>query len=296
MPMKDINVDELNIAFFGTPDVAVYVLDELARVGILPTLIVTAPDKPKGRKLIVTPSPAKIWAEEHNLSIYQPEKLNGDAINTLAEEGPWDLFIVAAYGSLIPSEVLDTPKYGTLNVHPSLLPKLRGASPIQTAILEEDETGVTIMLVDEEMDHGPIVVQEKVIIPEWPPKASELQEILARKGGNMLAEIIPRWVTGTIETLEQDHGNATYTKKITKEDGEINLSDDAQKNFRKFQAYSIWPRTYFFTDLPADKAGKNGERMRVIITDAAIENGTFVIKKVIPEGGKEILYKQFLKK
>ncbi len=286
-----MNNSDTKIAFFGTPRVAVYVLDELKNAGIMPDIIITAPDKPAGRKLILTSPPAKIWAEKNFISIFQPKTLkDAGVIQTIKNEGPWDLFIVAAYGNILPKEILSIPRHGTLNVHPSLLPKLRGASPIQTAILEENETGVTIMLVDEEMDHGPIVAQEKVASweKEKLPKASELEETLTRRGGQILAEIIPKWIAGKVETNKQDHSNATFTKKITKEDGLINLSDDAEKNYRKIRAFNIWPRVYFFTE-------KNGKKMRIVITDAELKDGKLIIKKVIPEGKKEIPYDIFLK-
>ena len=281
--------NNLKIAFFGTPQVAVYVLEELKKMGITPDLIVTAPDKPAGRKLIITAPPAKIWGEENFISVFQPETLrDAAAVQAIKDEGCWDLFIVAAYGNILTKEILGIPKYGTLNVHPSFLPCLRGASPIQTAILESGETGVTIMLVDEEMDHGPIVAQEKVDIANWPPKASELEETLTRRGGQILAEIIPLWTAGKIKTQEQDHSKATFTKKITKEDGLLNLEDDPEKNYHKIQAFDVWPRTYFFAE-------KNGKQIRVIVTDAVLENGKLIIKKVIPEGKKEMSYEDFKK-
>jgi len=281
--------ENLKIAFFGTPQVAVYVLKELKKGGITPNLIVTAPDKPAGRKLILTPPPAKVWAEENFISTFQPKTLkNKDTIESIKDEGPWDLFIVAAYGNILPKEILEIPKYGTLNVHPSLLPRLRGASPIQTAILEENETGVTIMLVDEKMDHGPIVVQEKINISNWPPRASDLEEILTRRGGQILSEIIPKWINGKIKEKEQNHDDATFTKKITKEDGFIDLNDNPEKNYRKIRSFNIWPRAYFFIK-------HNNKKIRVIITDAEFSNGKLIIKKVIPEGKKEISYEVFLK-
>jgi len=281
--------ENLKIAFFGTPRLAVYVLNELKKAKMTPDIIITAPDKPAGRKLILTPPPAKLWAEENLISTFQPETLkNTDAIQAIKDEGSWDIFIVAAYGKILPKEILDIPKHGTLNVHPSLLPRLRGASPIQTAILEEKETGVSIMMVDEEMDHGPIVAQEKVTVPNWPPSAGELEEILARKGGKMLTETIPKWISGEIEAEDQNHDNATITKKITKEDGLIYLDDNPEKNYRKIQAFSIWPRAYFFTK-------HNGKKTRVIITSAELKDEKLIIKKVIPEGKKETLYGDFIK-
>ena len=283
---------DLNIAFFGSPQIAVYVLNILKENGIIPGLIISQPDKPAGRKLKLTPPEAKVWAEENNISIFQPETLKDkEIVQAIINEGPWDIFIVAAYGKIIPRAVLDIPKYGTLNVHPSLLPKLRGASPIQSAILEENETGVTIMLVDKKMDHGPILAQEKTPIEKiekWPPKTSKLEKITAEQGGRMLASVIPQWVAGKIKPQEQDHGTATFTKKITKQDGFIELDNDPEKNFRKIQAFDIWPRTYFFTE-------RNNKKIRVIITDAELIDGKLIIKKVIPEGKKEMDYQSFLK-
>lgn len=284
------NINDLNIAFFGSPQMAVYVLDALLARKIKPNLIISQPDKRVGRGLLLTKPPAKIWAEKNNIPVFQPNTLtNQEIVQTITNKGVWDLFIVAAYGKIIPKSILDIPKHRTLNVHPSLLPRLRGASPIQSAILEENETGVTIMLIDEQMDHGPIVAQQKTSIKNWPPKASELEKITGAQGGKMLAEIIPKWIENKIQTKEQDHTNATFTKKITKEDGLINLSEDPLKNFRKIQAFDIWPRAYFYT-----KSNLQGRKIRVIITSARLENKKLVIKKVIPEGKKEINYKNFL--
>ncbi len=284
------NISKLNIAFFGSPQFAVDVLDSLKENGIIPDLIITQSDKPAGRKLLLTPPEVKIWAEKNNISVFQPETLKKDegAIQTIIDKGPWDIFIIVGYGKIISGTVLDIPKYGTLNVHPSLLPKLRGTSPIQSSILKENETGVTIMLVDKKMDHGPILAQEKTPVENWPPKTSKLEKITAKQGGRMLAEVIPKWVIGNIKPQEQDHGAATFVKKITKQDGLIDLNDNPEKNFRKIQAFDIWPRTYFFTE-------RNGKKIRVVITDAAFTDGKLIIKKVIPEGKKEMDYESFLK-
>lgn len=268
----------MKIAFFGTDNFARIILDELKSKSITPSLIVTVPDSPKGRKLVMTPPETKLWAIENNIEYIQPEKLSKDLFN-----GDWDLFIVASYGKIIPKEVLDLPKYKTLNVHPSLLPKLRGPSPIETSILEESETGVTIMRLDEEMDHGPIIDQEVIDI-DWPPYSSELEKLLAHIGGRLLGDIIPSWISREIEEQEQDHELATYSKKISKKDAELNLEDSPDENLRKIRAYNVWPRAYFF---------KNNKR--VIVTKADIVGGELKIQKVIPEGGKEMYYDDYLK-
>lgn len=273
------------MVFFGTPLFAVWVLEELEKGGILPSLIVTAPDKPAGRKLLLTPSPVKVWAGEHGIRILEPKKLDTDFISALKTE-TYDLFIVAAYGKLIPQEVLNIPKRGVLNVHPSLLPQFRGASPIVTAILSgEKETGTSIMLLDEQIDHGPIVAQEHVDISDI-PKASELGERLARLGGVMLVDLIPKWVSGNLMPREQDHVRATYCGKIAKEDGLIDLSGDPEKNYRKIRAFDEWPRAYFFSE-------RKGQKIRVVIKDARLENGKLIITKILPEGKKEMDYVDF---
>lgn len=284
----DDTKNKLNMVFFGTPQIAVFVLEELEKAGILPTLVVTAPDKPKGRKMIMTPPEAKVWAENHSIPVMQPEKLTDKFIKRLEEsapEGGWDVFLTAAYGKFMPKSLLEMPRHGTLNMHPSLLPELRGANPIRGAILKDiKETGISIMVVDNEMDHGPIVAQEKVELSEWPPKASELEELLARKGGEVLAEVLSKWIEGEITSKEQDHGKATLTQKITKEDGLINLDDNPYQNLLKIRAYEGWPGTYFFVD---------GKRIKII--DAELKDGELRILRIIPEGKKEMDYETFLK-
>lgn len=284
-----ISNQRLRFAFFGTPEFAVIILDELEKAGFIPALVVTAPDKPKGRKLIVTPSEVKEWASKRNIAVLTPEKIRGNgAFAQALKNTDCDLFIVAAYGKIIPKEILDIPRNGTLNVHPSLLPKFRGSSPVESAILSDDtHTGVTIMLLDEEMDHGPIVAQREWRADNWPPKGSALTRDLAHAGGMLLAETIPGWMSG-ITAKPQDHAHATFTKKITKEDGLIDLSADPLLNYKKIMAYDEWPGAYFFTEY-------NGKKIRVRITDAHLEEGTLVLDRVVPEGKKEMRYDDFLR-
>ena len=175
--MKKEN-EKLNIVFFGTPKFSVQIMEKLKGNDLTPSLLITTPNKPKGRKLILTPPETKIWAEENKIKVLQPTKLKDPEFLKEMSANNWDLFIVASYGKIIPKEILDMPKYGTINVHPSLLPRLRGASPMQSAILSEDKTGVTIMLMDEEMDHGPILIQKDLEIDNWPPNIEELEEKL----------------------------------------------------------------------------------------------------------------------
>ena len=275
-------------AVFGTPELAVVILEELKRKGLVPALVVTTPDKPVGRKMVVTPPPTKAWAMANSISVAQPEKITSEFMDELGESS-WDLFVVAAYGKILPARLLEIPKHVVLNVHPSLLPRLRGASPIRSAILEDEkETGVTIMLMDEEVDHGPILAQEKVSLPSWPPYALELEEILAHKGAELLTEVIPQWLGGDVTARAQEHGKATFTKKITKEDALIELIGDPYKNLLKIRAYEGSPGAYFFTE-------KNGSRIRMKITRAELKDGKLDITKVIPEGKREMSYADFVR-
>ncbi|MDD5032657.1 MAG: methionyl-tRNA formyltransferase [Candidatus Pacebacteria bacterium] len=279
-------MDKARIVFFGTPEFSVKILEAMKNACFLPALIITAPDKPKGRGMKMAPSPAKAWAEKNCINHIEPSSLKKDpeiAIK-LSEMNP-DLFVVASYGKILPKEILDVPRKGTLNVHPSLLPKLRGASPIQGAILSgEKETGVTIMLMDEKMDEGPILAKQKLEFPIANLRFSELEQELAEFGGKILTETIPKWLNDKITPQPQDHSQATYTKLIKKEDGEINWSEPAEAIFRKIRAYTPWPGAYTFY---------NGKR--IIIADAEIKNDSLDIKRVKPEGKNEISFKEFYK-
>ncbi|MFZ3065847.1 MAG: methionyl-tRNA formyltransferase [Nitrospirota bacterium] len=284
---------ETKIAFWGTSRISVIVLDEMAREGVLPSLIVTAPPRQKGRGLELSPSEVKVWADTHNVPTLEPEKLDTEFIRQLSDVN-CQLFVIASYGKIVPRSVLDLPKHGTLNVHPSLLPKLRGASPIQSAILEDSpvgephDCGVTIMLIDEEVDHGPIVAQEKITVPNWPPKGTELEEMLGILGGKLLTETIPLWISGKITPEEQEHDRATFTKKMTSGSGQIYLDDDPMRMFRKIRAFDSWPRAYFITP-------RNGKDMRVVVTEAHLADGKLVLDRVIPEGKKEMSYEDFMR-
>lgn len=292
---------EIKIAFWGTSRISVIVLDEMAQGGILPALIITAPPRPKGRGLELAPSEVKVWADAHGIPTLEPAKLDPEFLRQLSDTN-CQLFVIASYGKIIPRAVLDMPKHGTLNMHPSLLPKLRGASPIQSAILEDapmggpHETGVTVMLIDEEVDHGPIVAQEKITIENWPPKGSELEETLGTLGGKLIAKTIPLWVAGSITPTEQNHDEATYTKKMTKGSGHIDLADDPIRMYRKIRAFDIWPRAYFLTE-------RGGREIRIIVTEAHFiqqndllgGGDKLVVDRVIPEGKKEMAYEDFLR-
>lgn len=245
--IKDSLPKAKKIIFFGTPDFATTSLERLIQSRYKPVLVVTQPDMPVGRKQIMTPPPTKILAGENNIPVLQPEKLDSSFRLQILEFKP-DLMIIVAYGKIIPSNILDIPKYGSLNVHPSLLPKWRGPSPMQYAILHGDkETGVTIMLVDTEVDHGNIVSSFKFRV-SGTETTEALSTRLADIGADLLVETIPKWLAGEIESKEQDHKNATYSKIITKEDGHIDWNKSAEEIERQIRAFTPWPGNYTFWD------------------------------------------------
>ena len=273
--------------FFGTGEIAVGVLNELERSNQLPSLIVTSPDKPAGRGSILTPSPVKVWALERGIDILQPEKLDEIFCAQLQATG-YKLFIVVDYGAFLPKKLLAIPERGTLNMHPSLLPRLRGPSPIRSAILnDEKEIGVSVMLVDEKMDHGPIVAQRKVVVLEWPMRGRELDLLLAREGGKLLSEMIPLWFDGAIEAREQNHDVATFSQMFSKEDGLLDLvHGDPYKNLLKIRAFEGWPGTYSFFE-------RGDKRIRTQIFDARLVGKKLLLERVKPEGKQEMSYEEF---
>lgn len=278
---------DIKIAFFGTSEFSLIVLKELKKNGIVPELIVTTPDKPQGRKMILTPTPTKVWAEENSIECVEPVKLKDE--NFLNKIKKYNLHIVASYGKIIPKVVIDMPKFKMLNIHPSLLPKYRGSSPLQEQILnDEKEVGVSIMLIDEQVDHGAVVAQKKAEIAQWPVGFLSLQEILAKEGSKLLSEILPEWIKRKITAKVQNDNEATFTKKVEKVDGLLDLSGDAHKNYLKILAYEEWPKTYFEVE-------KNGQKIRVIIKKAIWKDNNLEIQSVVPEGKKEMSYSDFLR-
>ncbi len=279
-------------AFFGTPVFSVHVLNALEAHGFLPAVVITAPDKPRGRGLVPSPSPVKEWALERGVEVMEPLSLKDPAFVLELGNTEWDVFVTAAYAKLIPKELLEMPRRGALNVHPSLLPKFRGPSPVLSAILaDERETGVSIMQMSEKMDAGPVIAQARIEIEEseWPLAGTLLEELLATEGGNLLAETLPDWCEGKLPAEPQDESRATYTKKFSDEDALVDLSGDARENFLKIRAFDKNPRAHFFAQ------GKDGRRIRVGIAGAELQNGTLVITRVIPEGKKEMPYADFLR-
>ncbi|MCX6788483.1 MAG: methionyl-tRNA formyltransferase [Candidatus Jorgensenbacteria bacterium] len=275
----------IKYAFFGTPEFASIVLEKLISAGLPPAAVVCNPDRPVGRKKIVTPPPAKqsILDQDENIreqiSIYQPEKVK--EIESVLRDGNFDLFVIAAYGKIISKAILEIPKFGTVGVHPSLLPKLRGSSPIQSSILfGEKETGVSLFMVDEFVDNGPIISKEFLECDMNSITYTNLHDSLANLGAEMLVDLIPRIGVEKIELTHQDDAQVTFTKKFITEDGFVdeNSLNDAvsDKNAelsiiidRKIRALNPEPGVYTIL---------NGERTKLL--ESELRGGKLILKKI----------------
>ena len=273
--------------FFGTPYVARDTLEIMAQNSYIPSLVVTSPDRPRGRGMQLTPTEVKEWALAHSIPVLTPEKITAEVIAEIAAKG-FSYAIVVAYGKILPQALIDIFPLGILNIHYSLLPKYRGASPVESALLNgETITGVTIQKMVLELDAGDILATEEVPITST-ETTPELRARLIQIGAELLVKTLPDFESGSITPVPQDHSLATKSKKSKKEDGEIDFSAPAETTWNKFRAYAEWPGTYFFIE-------KNGRKMRVKVTAASFKNGSFVIEKVIPEGKSEQLFSDFAK-
>jgi len=238
----------MKIIFFGTPEFALPALHRLIAGPHEVCLVVTQPDRPKGRGQKLEASPIKQLAEQHGLSILQPHRLRREpeAVEAIRAAGA-DLGVVAAFGQILPREVLEAPRLGCLNIHPSLLPLYRGAAPIQRAILEgQSDTGVTLILLDERLDSGPIVAQQRTeILPD--DNARSLGDMLAVLGADMLVRVIDEaHETGHIDSVAQDDALATLAPRIAKEEGLIPWSDPTEAIMHRLRALTPWPGAFTF--------------------------------------------------
>ncbi len=278
-----MNIMNIKIAFWGTPDLTVVYLDALLQASMAPAVIITNPDRPKGRGHFMAAPAAKVWALEHGIPVLQPEKLDANLKSQISNFNI-DVSVVVAYGKIIPEEFIHLPKHDTLNVHYSLLPKYRGAAPTESTILNGDtETGCSIQVMAFKLDSGPIIAEEKTSIGE-DETTTDLRRRLTEIGARLLVETLPKYMKGELSLQTQDDSLASRSRKIKKEDGLINPSGDAILNYRKYRAYIEWPRTHFFAN-----------EKRIIVTKAHMENDAFIIDRVLPEGKKEIAYSDFVK-
>jgi methionyl-tRNA formyltransferase len=234
---------KIKIIFLGSAEFGAIILEQLIRETADEMIIagaITQPDKPVGRKQTLSAQPVKILAVKNKIPIWQPEKFD-DKITDELQKKEADIFIVAAYGKIIPAAILNIPKYGCLNIHPSLLPKYRGPAPIQYALFNGDkETGVTIIKLDEKMDHGAIVNYQSASI-NGEDNYLTLSRRLAAMGTKLLVKTIPDYLTKKIQPREQNHKQSTYTRIIDKKDGLIDWQKNASQIYNQWRAYIIWP-------------------------------------------------------
>ena len=285
--------NNLSFIFFGTPTVASKTLAILKDNGYIPSIIITSPDTKSGRGLMIQETPVSLWAKENNIKCFKPIKIDNDFIKYLndyliSEKINIDLQIVVAYGKILPEILINNHKFGTLNIHYSLLPLYRGASPLESALLNGDEkTGVCIQQMAYKLDSGNILFEEKISIDTQDTK-EEIREKLISIGANNLVKLIPNIINNNLKPKIQAEGLATYCKKIKKEDGEISINDNQKDNWNKNRAFEGWPGVFFFIN-------KGNRILRIKIVEAKYENNSFVIKRVIPEGKKDMSYEEFLK-
>ncbi|MEK7515310.1 MAG: methionyl-tRNA formyltransferase [Patescibacteria group bacterium] len=266
-------------AYFGTPKVAGDTLAILIERRFIPSVVVTSPDAPRGRGLVLTPSETKTLALAHNIPVITPEKLDNKTVKALRAL-ECEYAVCVAYGKIFPEELINAFPLGVLNVHYSLLPKYRGAAPMETALLAgESETGVTIQKMVKELDAGDIIAQEATLIGK-DETARELRPRLIELGANLLAETLPKYLDEKITPIPQNHTKATRAGKLKKEDGLISLDAPADENWNKYRAYADSIGTYFF---------ENNKRIK--ITKASLKNGKLIVERVIPEGKKETIYR-----
>jgi len=273
-----------NVAYFGGEPLGVPVLEEIYLTGITPDLVVCSPDKPVGRKQEMTAPPVKVWAQAKDIPVYQPESYKDAAVREYFESQEWDVFIVVAYNYILPQWLLDIPKHGVINVHPSMLPLLRGASPIRTAIKNDlrEAIGVTIMKMDATMDTGPILDQMPMMISDenWPMEGPKLDLALARMGGALLADVVREYVAGQIEPQEQDDQMATYCGRLTKADSELIINP--KKLLTSNQARLAWHKINAFMGIGDTWFMHEGKRIK--IKEAEFSMGKLRLHTVIPEG------------
>ena len=231
------------IIFMGTPEFALPCLASL-RDNHEIVAVVTQPDRPAGRKRKLRPSPVKRFAQASGIPVFQPERMRGDAVMELLSQWNADLFVVAAYGQILPQRVLDIPHLGSLNVHASLLPRWRGAAPIQASIRAGDaETGVTIMKMDAGLDTGPTLAQSRIAIAS-DETGQSLHDKLAQLGAELLIDTLPGYLQGRIVPAEQDESQASYAPAIRREEGDLDWAESADQIDRTVRAFTPWPGTF----------------------------------------------------
>jgi methionyl-tRNA formyltransferase len=299
----------MKIIFFGTSQFAVPALEALMKdADFKIKAVVTETDKPADRKMALRKSPVKILAEEKNLNLLQPEKFDKKTAEKIGELAP-DVAVLVAYGKIIPKEILKVPRKGFINIHPSLLPRYRGASPIQSAILSGDKkTGVTIFVLDEKVDRGPILAQKPYEM-EGDETTPELKEKLSVLGAEILIPTLKQYVGGELLLQKQNENQATLTKQFSREDGKIDWKKSAEEIERAVRAFNPWPSAWteikdvgrvkitkasVLKDAPKNfKSGQFFEYKKGLAVKC--EENALLIEKLVPEGKKEMTGEEFLR-
>ncbi|HEX5550966.1 MAG TPA: methionyl-tRNA formyltransferase [Nitrospira sp.] len=297
----------MRIVFMGTPEFAVPSLEALLKSDDHVVGIVTQPDRPRGRGQRLSPSPVKVIAQREEIPLLQPTKMKDPSF--MAELSGWkpDVIAVAAFGRILPPAILSLPSRGCINVHGSLLPKYRGAGPIQWALINgETETGITTMLMDEGMDTGAILLQATMVI-EPDDTAGSLSSRLADLGGRLLVETLAQSKAGTLTPRPQDHGQATLAPLLKKEDGAVNWTMSATSIANRIRGLTPWPGAYTFlkTDrwtisrsVALDEAATLAPGQIIALTKDAIHvatgKGVLAIRELQPANGRRMPAAQYL--
>lgn len=297
------------IIFMGTPDFSVPILRNVIAEGYEVIAVVTQPDRPVGRKKVLTPPPIKVEAEKHGIPVYQPEKLRQkEELSKILALNP-DLVITAAFGQILPKELLEAPKYGCINVHASLLPELRGGAPIHYAILQgKKKTGITIMYMAEKLDAGDILTQAEVEIDEKDTVGS-LHDKLSSAGMKLLSETLPKLLAGNITSIKQNDEEATFASNIKREQEKINWSKSGEDIYNHVRGLNPWPVAYttfqqsvlkiWWTEkIPATKKAEPGTIMAIEKDGMIIATGNDTAIKILelqPSGKKKMAAEQYLR-
>lgn len=282
----DMQPSEPRFVYFGTPYVARDTLARLVESGYVPAVVITSPDARAGRGMTLTPSATKEWALALGLPVITPERLDAQAIADIKEYGAM-YAVVVAYGKILPQELIDAFPKGMLNIHYSLLPKYRGASPVEATLLAGDAvTGVTIQKMVKKLDAGDIVAQEEVAI-DPDDTTLTLRPRLIDAGARLLADTLPAFLAGTATLTPQNESSATHCGKISKDAGELDFPGPAEANWNKYRAYAESPGTFFYMT-------RDDKPFRVKVKTAQYKHGYFTPLRVVPEGKKETDYAALL--
>lgn len=295
------------IVFFGSPIFAIPTLERILQGPDEVVAVVTQPDREKGRGRKKSPSPVKELALKQGLTLYQPEKVREDLFLEKMKELRPDLFVVVAFGQILPKPLLNVPRFGAINVHASLLPQYRGAAPIAWAILRgESRTGITTMLMDEGVDTGDILMQVEIPI-EKEETGETLQKKLAVLGGELLMETLEKMKSGQLSPMPQDPSKASYAPQLKKEDGRIDWKRPAEEIDRQIRAFNPWPGAFtgwekgllkIYRGEVREKTGE-GEAGSVVwvgadFIEVATGKGSLLIREVQPEGKRRMPIRDFL--